>query len=200
MCIGGCIKLRITRAYGALCDRVWPTNNSDRFINIETHADSMAEKETIYLETSLVSYYTAKASRDIVVLAHQQITRDWWDAYYDHYTFYISEIVREEASRGDPSASSLRLEFIRNIPHLKITKEIENIAGLYINELQIPKDSIRDALHISIACVHKVDYLVTWNCTHIANAHTIKKLYKINREHGLYTPVICTPEELIEVV
>ena len=175
------------------------TNNSDRFINIDDHVDSMAKKETIYLETSLVSYYTAKASRDIVTLAHQQITRDWWDLYHNLYTFYISEIVKEEVSRGDPNASSLRLAFIRNIPHLKLTEEIESIAEMYIDKLKIPKDSIRDALHISIACFHKVDYLVTWNCSHIANAHTIKKLHKLNQEHGLYIPVICTPEELIEV-
>ena len=191
--------MRIMWECGGLWDMVRATNNSDRFINIESHVEPMSEKETVYLETSVVSYYTGKKSRDIVVLAHQQITRDWWDAFCNHYEFYISEIVREEVSRGDPSASSLRLEFIRNIPHLKITEEIENIAGMYIDELRIPKDSIRDALHISIACIHKVDYLVTWNCTHIANAHTIKKLYELNKEHGLYTPVICTPEELIEV-
>lgn len=159
----------------------------------------MTEKETVYLETSVISYYTAKASRDVIVLAHQQITKEWWDSYHEHYRFYISEIVKEEVSRGDPTASSIRLDFIRNIPHLMLTQEIERIAEMYITELNIPKDSIRDALHISTACFHKVDYLVTWNCAHIANAHMIKKLYRVNKELGLYTPVICTPEELIEV-
>jgi hypothetical protein len=175
-------------------------NCTDKFINIEDAVESMEKKETVYLESSVISYFTARASRDVVVLAHQQITMDWWETSQNRYEFYISEIVKEEVSRGDPCASSLRMTFIDKIPHLKLSVEIETIAEMYINELNIPKDSIRDALHIAIACFHKVDYLVTWNCTHIANAHTIKKLYRLNQEHGLYTPVICTPEELIEVV
>ena len=197
-CSGG-VSSRIMWECGGLWDMVQATNNSDRFINIESHVEPMSEKETVYLETSVVSYYTGKKSRDIVVLAHQHITRDWWDAFCNHYEFYISEIVREEVSRGDPSASSLRLEFIRNIPHLKITEEIENIAGMYIDELRIPKDSIRDALHISIACIHKVDYLVTWNCRHLANATMRARIEAVCRSAGYEPTIICTPEELLEV-
>ena len=160
----------------------------------------MVEKESVYLETSVISYYTARPSRDVIILAHQQITKDWWETHHDHYEFYISEIVKEEASRGDSGASIRRMTFIKDIPHLKLTEEIESIAEMYVKELHIPKDSIRDALHIAIACFHRVDFLVTWNCAHIANAHTIKKLYRLNQIKGLYTPVICTPEELIEEV
>ena len=156
-------------------------------------------KESIYLETSVVSYYTAKPVRDIIVLAHQEITREWWQRAIKRFDIYISEIVVEEASYGDSEAATRRLEILKGFPHLELNEKVEEVAGIYIKQLGIPEKSIRDTLHLAICSVHNIDYLITWNCTHIANAEIIKKLIKINDSYEIHTPIICTPEELMEV-
>ncbi len=156
-------------------------------------------KESIYLETTVVSYFTAKISRDIIVLAHQEITQEWWPQAVERFEVFISEIVVEEARLGDIEAEKKRLEVLKNFPHLELTKKVEKMAQVYMEQLEIPEKSTRDAIHIAVAFVHNIDYLVTWNCAHIANAEVIKKLMKINNSFGIHTPIICTPEELMEV-
>lgn len=157
------------------------------------------EKESVYIETTLVSYYTSNLSRDIIILAHQEVTKDWWPMAIRRYNIFISEIVIEEASLGDPEASKRRLEEIKDFPHLELNEKVEEMAQIYVERLNIPEKSIRDAIHLAVACVHNIDYLVTWNCRHIANGEVIKKLMKINEPLGVHTPIICTPEELMEV-
>ncbi|MHC9539188.1 MAG: type II toxin-antitoxin system VapC family toxin [Vulcanimicrobiota bacterium] len=154
---------------------------------------------TVYLETSVVSYLASKTSRDIIVLAHQQITRDWWASAPERFEMYISQIVIEEASLGDPEASQKRLSIIKNYPLLALNSKVEEVAALYIKELEIPPKALRDAVHLALASVHTMDYLVTWNCAHIANGEIIRKLINTNTNLGICTPVICTPEELMEV-
>ena len=156
-------------------------------------------KESIYLETTVVSYYTSKPSRDIVALAHQEITRQWWPIAIRRYDLFISEVVTEEASFGDPEAAKRRLEELKDFPHLELNDKVEEMAQVYMGRLEIPEKSFRDAAHLAIACVHNIDYLVTWNCAHLANGEVIKKLMKINESIGIHTPIICTPEELMEV-
>jgi predicted nucleic acid-binding protein len=156
-------------------------------------------KESIYLETTVVSYYTSKPSRDIIVLAHQEITRQWWPMAIRRYNVFISEVVIEEASFGDPEAAKRRLEELKNFPHLELNDKVEEMAQVYMERLEILEKSFRDAAHLAIACVHNIDYLVTWNCTHLANGEVIKKLMKMNESSGIHTPIICTPEELMEV-
>jgi len=156
-------------------------------------------KESIYLETTVVSYYTSKPSRDIVALAHQEITRQWWPIAIRRYDIFISEVVTEEASFGDPEAAKRRLEELKDFPHLELNDKVEEMAQVYMERLNIPEKSFRDAAHLAIACVHNIDYLVTWNCAHLANGEVIKKLMKINESIGIHTPIICTPEELMEV-
>lgn len=156
-------------------------------------------KESIYLETTVVSYYTSKPSRDIVVLAHQEITRQWWSRALERYNIFISEVVIEEAGFGNSEAAKKRLEELKGFPHLKLNDKVEKMAQVYMENLEIPEKSFRDAAHLAVASVHDIDYLVTWNCTHLANGEVIKKLMKINESFGIHTPVICTPEELMEV-
>lgn len=112
---------------------------------------------------------------------------------------YISQIVIEEASLGDPEASQKRLSIIKNYPLLALNSKVEEVAALYIKELEIPPKALRDAVHLALASVHTMDYLVTWNCAHIANGEIIRKLINTNTNLGICTPVICTPEELMEV-
>ncbi len=155
-------------------------------------------KESVYLETSVVSYYTARPSRDVVVLAHQEITRQWWNAAQSEFEIFISQAVVDEASEGDPGASEERLKAISDFQHLEINSKVEDMTHIYMAKLEIPSNAAGDAIHIAIASIHDVDYRVTWNCSHIANGAIIKRLARINADYGVHTPVLCTPEELLE--
>ena len=156
-------------------------------------------KETIYLETTIISYYTSRPSNDIMVLAKQRITELWWKNNLNKFDVYISEAVFEEICEGDSDAALKRITVVNTIPSLEITDDVLNVYKIYLKRLQIPDKALRDAIHIAIASVHSIDYLVTWNCKHIANGEIIKKLMSINNELGLSIPVIVTPEELMEV-
>jgi hypothetical protein len=156
-------------------------------------------KEAVYIETSVVSYFTSRPSRDIIVLAHQEITRQWWPKAVQRFDVFISEVVVEEAGAGDPGAAKMRLAELKDFQHLELNEKVEKMAQIYIEQLNIPQKAIRDAVHIAVASVHNIDYLVTWNCTHLANAQIIKRLIKINKRHSVRTPIICTPEELMGV-
>ncbi len=156
-------------------------------------------KESIYIETSVVSYYVSKPSRDIIVLAHQRITSEWWPKAVKRFDVYVSKVVIEEAAAGNKESAEHRLNELKGFPYLELTKEVEEIARIYMEKLSIPKKALRDAAHLAVASVHSIDYLVTWNCVHLANGEIIKKLLKINEKLSIKTPVICTPEELMEV-
>lgn len=155
-------------------------------------------KESIYLETTVVSYYISKPSRDIIVLAHQEITREWWPKAIKRFDIFISEVVVEESRLGDHEAARRRLEELKNFPHLVLNNKVEEMAQVYIEQFEISKKYLRDAAHLAVASVHNIDYLVTWNCAHLANGEIIKKLIKINESFNIHTPIICTPEELME--
>lgn len=156
-------------------------------------------KESIYIETSVVSYYASKPSRDLIALAHQQITWDWWPKAVKRFDVYISEVVVEEAAAGNKESAEKRLIELKGFPHLELTERVEQIAQIYMEKLSLPKKALRDAAHLAVASVHNIDYLITWNCVHIANGEIIKKLLKLNEKLKIKTPVICTPEELMEV-
>jgi hypothetical protein len=156
-------------------------------------------KPTVYLETTVPSYYVARPSRDVIILAHQEITRDWWEHRLPLFDVYISPVVLEEASQGDAEQVRRRLECLAKFPILKATPETERLAEVYMRELNLPPKAIRDAAHLAFACENELDYLVTWNCGHIANAEFRRRLLETNIAKGVYTPVICTPEELMGV-
>ena len=154
-------------------------------------------KETVYLETTVVSYLTARLSRDVVVVAHQQITEEWWQTRVHAYDVFVSELVIQEAAQGDPRAVEKRLEAIRHFSILEITAEAEALAAKYLRRIPILRKAVRDALHLAIAVSSGMDYLVTWNCAHIARAEVRRALEGINDEDSIATPTICTPEELL---
>lgn len=153
-------------------------------------------KPTIYLETSVVSYLTARRSRDLVVAAHQQLTEDWWHRRRSGFALFVSQSVIAEASAGDPGAASGRLAAIESLPLLDITVEVEDLASALVASEIVPRKASEDAVHIAVATVHGMDYLLTWNCRHIANAEIRYRLADSMLERGYYLPVICTPEEL----
>ncbi|MGE5341983.1 MAG: type II toxin-antitoxin system VapC family toxin [Candidatus Omnitrophota bacterium] len=147
----------------------------------------------------MISYLTARLSKDIVIAAHQQITQEWWEKSLQYFKPYISPIVLEEASSGDEGAAQLRLEKIKNFPILKIIPEIQKLSEKYFSTLRIPEKAKADTYHLAIASWYRIDFLITWNCSHLANGFVIRQLKKINSDLGMPTPEICTPEELMEV-
>jgi len=155
-------------------------------------------KPTIYVETSVISYITSQPSRDLIVAAHQQITHDWWENALTHYDPCISPIVLEEISRGDPLAAQLRMGKISSFPVLEILPEVHNLAVLNFKKSDIPEKARADSYHLALAAWHGLDYLVSWNCTHVVNGRIRMIIEEINARQGIRTPIICTPEELME--
>jgi len=155
------------------------------------------EKPSVYLETSFVSYLTAKPSRNLIVAAHQSITSDWWENQRQLFDLFISQVVVDEAKLGDPQAAAKRLTALEGITHLDVSEEIIIFAGYLIDFKAIPKNELRDAYHLSVACVHGINYLLTWNCKHLANASIREKIEETSTQFGYRIPIICTPEELL---
>lgn len=153
-------------------------------------------RAAIYIETSVVSYLAARPSRDIIVAAHQQLTLDWWENQRHQYDLFISQIVLEEAQAGDRQAAEKRLAVLENMPLLEIDESVIRLAETLVQSHAIPIKAVQDALHIAVACINGMDYLLTWNCKHIANAKMRSKIEQVCREEGYVAPIICTPEEL----
>ena len=152
-------------------------------------------KPKVYIETSIPSYLTAWRSRDLIVAANQEITKEWWDSR-EQFDLYISALVIQEAGAGNLEAAQKRLEQLDDIPELSVTEEVERFADVLIQKVPLPEKARIDALHIAVATLSGMDYLLTWNCTHIANAILRPKLEAICREFGYEPPTICTPQEL----
>lgn len=157
------------------------------------------KKPKIYIETSIPSYLVARRSRDLIAVANQELTQEWWESRKNDFDLVISEFVSREAAAGDPSAAQNRLAVIAGIPELNITDEVGRLAQILIEELPLPKKAQLDALHIAVATVHGIDYLLTWNCTHINNAELRPKIEVLCRLQGYEPPIICTPQELLKV-
>jgi predicted nucleic acid-binding protein len=154
-------------------------------------------KRKVYIETSVASYLTARPSRDLVVAAHQELTAEWWGGHRQRFESYISELVLREASNGDASAAARRIAQLTGIPLLTIDGAVQELARLFVDRGIVPKTAVEDALHVAIAANHGIDFLVTWNCRHIANAEIIERLEAVCLELGFRLPMLCTPEQLM---
>lgn len=153
-------------------------------------------KPKVYLETTIISYLTARPSRDLIIVAHQELTNEWWENRRKHFDLFVSQLVIQEAKAGDKNAAEKRLGIIETIPLLELNEKVVSLANVLI-EKAIPKKAVEDALHIAIAAIHGMDYLLTWNCKHIANAEKEHAILEICYKNHLNPPVICTPEELM---
>jgi predicted nucleic acid-binding protein len=153
--------------------------------------------ESVYLETTFISYLVARPSRDVIVAGHQQTTHQWWDTRRDGFTCSVSQVVIDEASVGDPAEIQKRLDGIRDLPVLEVTESAESLAQAIVGSGVIPPRAVRDAAHIAVAAVHRIDYLLTWNCRHLANAQIIRRIQEVCDQLSERMPVICTPEELM---
>jgi predicted nucleic acid-binding protein len=153
--------------------------------------------ESLYLETSIIGYLTVRQSTNLIIAANAAITQNWWDTRRKQFTLYISEVVLEEVGRGDVEIATKRLEILRDLPLLEINEAVEELARQFLAKSNLPAKASDDALHIALATVYKLNYLLTWNCKHIANAQIQKKLSQISSQYGYELPIICTPYELI---
>lgn len=155
-------------------------------------------KPGVYLETSVISYLVGRLSRDVVVLGNQELTREWWATRRADYELFVSEAVIGEAAIGDPDLARQRVEICDGLQLLALSDEAERLAPLLLKAAGMAPNAATDALHVAVATVHGMDYLLSWNCAHIANATIRRAIDKQCRASGYEPPVICTPQELIE--
>ena len=148
------------------------------------------------IESSVISYLTTRASRDLVLAARQTIAQEWWECHRSLFDVYISALVEEEIASGDPFAAQRRLEAVTTISSLDISTEAQQLAECLISSKAIPENSPEDALHIGIAAANGIDFLLTWNFKHINNAQTKAIIEEIIEQHDLVCPILCSPEEL----
>lgn len=155
-------------------------------------------KPTVYLETTIISYLAARPSRDLVTAAHQQITRDWWEQARHGFEIFISPVVLDEISRGDAAAAGLRRNLVASFPLLEVVPEVGDLAEVYFAKFNLPEKARADAFHLALATWHGMEYLLSWNCTHIVSGRVRRWIEEVNTSNGVRTPVLCTPEELME--
>ena len=154
--------------------------------------------ERVYIETTVVSYLTARPSRDLITAAHQQITHEWWRTRRSNYELCVSELVLDEAADGDAQAAQERLRVLQSLLVIETTTEAFQLADELLRAGALPSKAAADALHIAVAAAMAVPYLLTWNCRHLANAAMRPVIEAVCMRNGLKAPIICTPEELME--
>jgi hypothetical protein len=150
--------------------------------------------ESVYLETTFISYLVA---RPRLVAAHQQITQDWWANRRGEFQCNVSQVVIDEASAGDPTEVQKRLAIISSLQALEVTVDAEALTQAILSAGMLPPQAVRDAAHVAVSAVHGVDYLLTWNCKHLANAQIARRIALVCQRLGYQMPIICTPEELM---
>ena len=153
--------------------------------------------DRVYIETTFVSYLTAWPSRDAVMAGHQQSTHEWWNQHRVSYQLCISQLVIKEAGAGDSEAAQERLEVLKDMTLLSTTAEALNLAKELLKEGALPAKAADDAIHIAVAAMNGIPYLLTWNCRHLANATMRPLIEAVCAAKGLKAPIICTPEELM---
>jgi predicted nucleic acid-binding protein len=153
-------------------------------------------KQKIYLETTVPSVLTARLSNNLILAGEQELTREWWESRRGNFEILVSELVVEECQKGDADAAARRLAIISGLDILQIDEEVIRLTDSIIESGIIPHKAAADAAHIALASRHGVDYLLTWNCRHIANAEINKRIAAVVRQTGYELPVICTPTEL----
>ena len=150
-------------------------------------------KPTVYIETSVVSYLTARPSHDLHTVSQQNITVDWWELRQHNFVLFTSEFVLMEAARGDKQAAAKRLAIVQSMTELEVLETATVLAKALIVEGSLPSKAEIDAFHVAVAATHGMNFLLTWNCKHIANAVMRPEIERVCREMGFEPPVICTP-------
>lgn len=153
-------------------------------------------KTSVYIESSVISYITARASKDLIAAGRQVITQDWWQEKRSGYDVFVSTLVEQEISKGNQDAANKRLAAISDIKSLDISEEAQMLAASLLTSGAVPQNSAEDALHIGIAAANGIQYLLTWNFKHINNAKTKALIQQQIENQQFLCPVLCSPEEL----
>lgn len=152
----------------------------------------------IYIESTIPSYVVARPARDLLQAARQQLTRDWWEEKRTAHELFASQVVIDEVSVGEAAMAEKRLALLAELPLLDLTAAAQTFAQQILDCRILPIEADRDAVHIGLATLHRMDILLSWNCRHIANAAIQPRLRRLAEAGGYTLPVICTPEELME--
>ena len=153
--------------------------------------------ETVYIETSVIGYLTARSTKNLIIAGNIETTRDWWQNRRNDFDLYISQVVVDEVGKGDTEIAWKRLEIINGLPLVELNQSVRDLSSRFLMRSNLPPKACDDAVHIAAATVHGIDYLLTWNCKHIANAQIQRKLAEISLDLGYELPIICTPYELL---
>jgi hypothetical protein len=153
--------------------------------------------DTVCIETSIVSHAIAWPSSDIEIAALQHQARNWWSIERLNFELVPSQLVIDEASAGDPLTAEERLKLLDGLPTVPINDTVRNLARAIVSASIIPPKAAANALHVAAAAVAGVQYLLTLNCKHIANAHELPRVYRLLDEHGFGQLLICTPAEFL---
>jgi hypothetical protein len=153
---------------------------------------------TAYIETTIPSYYVARPSMNVIQASRQASTRAWWDGDRSSFDLFTSQEVLQEAKLGDVDMAWQRLELLFPLPKLELNEEVGALAQSLILAGLVPEKAASDAVHIAVASVHQMNYIVTWNFKHIANPYTRDRLRAVVADAGFHLPVMCSPEELIQ--
>jgi predicted nucleic acid-binding protein len=145
----------------------------------------------------MISYYAARSSRDIVIAARQQITQQWWLERSQEFDLYVSTLVLNEIAQGDAAVAARRIALTEGLTVLEADEDAVRLAGLMLQRQVLPEEYVEDALHIAIASCNGMDYLLTWNFSHINNAEKKIQIEAVIVNYGYDCPVFCTPEELM---
>ena len=154
-------------------------------------------KTTVYIETTIPSYLTANPSRDVLQLARQSITIQWWQTKRQDYDLVTSDFTVTECKKGDPAAARWRIDCINGIPLLRITDDVYSLSNNYLELLSFPNDSKIDMLHLAICVLNQIDFLLTWNCKHLG-PFTMQRIQTYNIRHNLFVPILTTPEAFFD--
>ncbi|AFZ51870.1 type II toxin-antitoxin system VapC family toxin [Dactylococcopsis salina] len=153
--------------------------------------------ESVYIETSILGHLTARPTDNLILAANMKVTQDWWNEHRHSFTLYASEIVADEATKGDATIAAKRLELLQPLMFLQLTEEAFELSQAFLKQSNLPEKALIDSLHMALATIYGLNYLLTWNCKHMANAQLQRKLSEISWKLGYVLPVICTPYELI---
>ena len=154
-------------------------------------------KATVYIESSVISYLTARPSKNPLLAEHQRLTRFWWRKLRPRFDCYVSDTVIQEISDGELAMAKKRLNAVRKIVRLAASDVAAELAGEILKRGHLPANAANDAAHLAIATASGMDFLLTWNCTHIANAQIERQIARLCAAYEYEFPVVCTPEQLM---
>ncbi len=155
-----------------------------------------AMKPKVYIETTIPSFYYEDRTEPEVI-ARKEWTRTWWDNRRKYYNVVSSAVVIDELQSGDYSKKEKSLDLISPLSLIPVQTEILEIVETYIQHKVMPTNPVGDALHLALASYHKCDFLLTWNCKHLANANKFQHIRRVNTMLGLFVPLLVTPIELL---